>query len=386
MSIAASATAPSMAEDIPDSMTTRAAVCRAPGQPWEITELELDPPKANEVRIKFHAAGMCHSDDHIQKGDAPMRMPVVGGHEGAGVIDAVGEGVTRVAAGDHVVCSFIPACGKCRYCSTGRQNLCDEGKNAATGQFADGTFRFHQNGEDFGGLCVLGTFSQYAVVSEYSVIPIPEHIPFDVASLVGCGVPTGWGSAVHAAGVRAGQTVVIFGSGGVGSNAVQGAALAGAQRVIVVDPVEFKRDMAKVFGATHTFATAKEATEFVVESTWGELADHAIITVGILNDEVIHDAISVVGKTGQVTITAVGNGWIDENPGMLIGFQRRVQGAIFGACNPLYDVPRLLSLYTSGHLKLDELITRRYRLDEVNQGYQDMLDGKNIRGVIEIEH
>ncbi|MBX6389397.1 MAG: NDMA-dependent alcohol dehydrogenase [Frankia sp.] len=368
------------------SIVTRAAVCRAPGTPWEITELELDEPRANEVRIKYYAAGLCHSDDHIQKGDAPMRMPVVGGHEGAGVVDAVGPGVTRVAVGDHVVCSFIPVCGKCRYCSTARQALCDEGKNAGIGVLPDGTFRFHQNGEDFGGLCVLGTFSQYGVVSEFSCIKIPEDIPFDVASLVGCGVPTGWGSAVHAAGVRAGQTVVIYGCGGVGSNAVQGARLAGAKNVIVVDPVEFKRDMAKVFGATHTFASAKEAHDFVVETTWGELADHAIITVGILNDEVIKNAVQVVGKAGQVTITAVGNGWIDENPGMLIGYQRRIQGSIFGMCNPLYDVPRLLELYRSGDLKLDELITRRYRLDEVNQGYQDMLDGKNIRGVIIHEH
>lgn len=370
----------------PGTITTRAVVCRAPGTPWEVTELELDPPRANEVRIKFHAAGLCHSDDHIQKGDAPMRMPVVGGHEGAGVIDAVGAGVTRVAVGDHVVCSFIPACGECRYCATGRQNLCDEGKNAATGEFPDGTFRFHRDGEDYGGLCVLGTFSQYAVVSEFSVIPIPDDIPFDVASLVGCGVPTGWGSAVHAAGVRAGQTAVIFGAGGVGSNAVQGAAMAGAERVVVVDPVPFKREMAEVFGATHTFATAEEATDFVREATWGELADHAIITVGVLHDEVIHDAIGIVGKAGQVTITAVGNAWVHENPGMLIGFQRRVQGAIFGACNPLDDVPRLLSLYRSGKLKLDELITRRYRLEDVNQGYQDMLDGRNIRGVIVMEH
>ena len=177
------------------SIITRAVVCRAPGKPWEVTELELDDPKANEVRIKFHAAGLCHSDDHIQKGDAAMRMPVVGGHEGAGVVDMIGDGVTRVKVGDHVVCSFIPACGSCRYCSTGRQNLCDAGKNAGTGMFPDGTFRFHQNGEDFGGLCVLGTFSQYSVVSEYSCIPIPDDIPFDIASLVGCGVPTGWGSA-----------------------------------------------------------------------------------------------------------------------------------------------------------------------------------------------
>jgi alcohol dehydrogenase (nicotinoprotein) len=368
-------------------ITTRAAICREGGRPWEITELRLDEPKANEVRIRFHAAGLCHSDDHIQKGDAPMRMPVVGGHEGAGVVDAVGEGVTRVAVGDHVVCSFIPACGKCRYCSTGRQNLCDEGKNAGTGMFPDGTFRFHDDGgEDLGGLCVLGTFSQYAVVSEWSCIRIPPDIPFDVAALVGCAVPTGWGSAVYAAGVRAGQTVVIYGSGGVGSNAVQGARYAGGKNVVVVDPVEFKRDMAKVFGATHTFADAKRAQEFVVDTTHGQLADHAIITVGILHDEVIQSAIEIVGKTGQVTITAVGNASVHVHAGMLIGYQRRVQGAIFGGCNPLYDVPRLLGLYRSGDLKLDELITRRYKLEEVNQGYQDMLDGKNVRGIIIHEH
>jgi S-(hydroxymethyl)glutathione dehydrogenase/alcohol dehydrogenase len=168
----------------------------------------------------------------------------------------------------------------------------------------------------------------------------------------------------------------------VGSNAVQGARFAGAKNVVVVDPVEFKRDMAKVFGATHTFSDARQAHEFVVGTTWGELADHAIITVGVLHDEVIDHALNVVGKTGQVTITAVGNGSLNHHPGMLIGYQRRVQGAIFGGCNPLYDVPRLLGLYRSGDLKLDELITRRYRLEDVNQGYQDMLDGRNIRGVI----
>ncbi|MGW4587437.1 NDMA-dependent alcohol dehydrogenase [Amycolatopsis thermoflava] len=368
------------------TITTRAAVCREPRRPWEIIDLDLDEPKAHEVRIRFHAAGLCHSDDHIQKGDAQMRFPVVGGHEGAGVVEAVGADVTRVAVGDHVVCSFIPACGQCRYCSTGHQNLCDAGKNASTGEFPDGTFRFHAGGEDFGGLCVLGTFSQYAVVSEFSCIPIPRDIPFEIAALVGCGVPTGWGSAVYAAGVRAGETVVVYGAGGVGSNAVQGARYAGAKHVVVVDPVEFKRDMAKVFGATHTFADAKEAHDFVVETTWGQLADHAIITVGVLHDEVIARALDVVGKSGKVTITAVGGGWIDANAGLFIGYQRRAQGALFGNCNPLYDVPRLLGLYRSGDLKLDELITRRYSLDEVNQGYQDMLDGKNIRGVIVHEH
>jgi NDMA-dependent alcohol dehydrogenase len=368
-------------------MRTKAAVIRETGKPWELTTLELDEPGRGEVRIKFAYSGMCHSDEHLRTGDSIGRLPMVGGHEGAGIVEAVGPEVTRVAPGDHVVCSFIPACGTCRYCSTGRQNLCDEGKNAGIGCFPDGTFRFHDDdGADLGGLCVLGTFSQYAVVSEWSCIRIPPDIPFDVAALVGCGVPTGWGTAVHAAGVRAGQTVVIYGAGGVGSNAVQGARYAGGKNVVVVDPVEFKRDMAKVFGATHTFADAQQAYDFVVDTTHGQLADHAIITVGILSDEVIGSAIEVVGKSGQVTITAVGNGSVHAHAGLLIGYQRRVQGAIFGGCNPLYDVPRLLGLYRSGDLKLDELITRRYRLDEVNQGYDDMLAGKNIRGVVLHEH
>src|ERR1700733_7966538 len=355
LAIAAACCRPSLTpgKGVHMGITTRAAVCRVPGQPWEITELELDDPRANEVRIKFYAAGLCHSDDHIQKGDAPMRMPVVGGHEGAGIVDAVGPSVTRVKVGDHVTCSFIPACGKCRYCSTGRQQLCDAGLNAAVGCFLDGTFRFHQGGEDFGGLCVLGTFSQYAVVHEYSVIKIPEEIPFDVAALVACGVPTGWGSAVRAGGVRAGQTVVIYGTGGVGMNAVQGASLAGAKNVIVVDPVAFKREMATtVFGATHAFATAKEAHEFVRETTWGQLADHAV----------------------------------HLHAGALIGYMRQIRGALAGDSNLLYDIPMLLGLYKSGQLKLDELVTRKYSLDEVNQAYKDLNDGKNIRGVIVHEH
>ena len=367
------------------TITTRAAIARRPHTPWELTELELDEPRANEVRVRFHAAGLCHSDDHITRGDAPVRFPVVGGHEGAGIVESVGPHVRRVRPGERIVCSYIPACGACRPCSTGHQNMCEAGKNASTGMFADGTYRFHRDGEDFGGFCTLGTFSEYAVVSEWACIPLDDDIPFDIAALVGCGVPTGWGSAVHAAGVRAGQTVVIYGAGGVGSNAVQGARYAGARFVVVVDPVEFKRDMAKVFGATHTFATAEEAHEFVVEATWGQLADHAICTPGVLTQDIVDSAVAVVGKGGKVTITAVGK--LDEqavqvHAGMLIGYQRQIRGALFGNSNPLYDVPRLLGLYRSGDVKLDELITRRYSLDDVNQGYQDMLDGKNIRGVI----
>ncbi|GAA1213007.1 NDMA-dependent alcohol dehydrogenase [Pseudonocardia alaniniphila] len=367
------------------SITTRAAIARQPHSGWELTELTLDAPKSHEVRVRFHAAGLCHSDDHITQGDAPVRFPIVGGHEGAGVVESVGPDVRRVKPGDRIVCSYIPACGACRPCSTGHQNMCVKGLNAGTGMFLDGTFRFHRGEEDLGGFCTVGSFSQYAVVSEFACIPLPDDIPFEIGALVGCGVPTGWGSAVYAAGVRAGETVVIYGAGGVGSNAVQGARYAGAKNVVVVDPVAFKRDMAKVFGATHTFADAREAHDFVVDTTWGQLADHAICTPGVLTAEIVDAAMQVVGKAGKVTITAagkLGERAVKVHAGLMIMYQRQVRGALFGDCNPLYDVPRLLRLYRSGDLKLDELITRRYTLEELNAGYQDMNDGKNIRGVL----
>jgi alcohol dehydrogenase (nicotinoprotein) len=368
-------------------MRTRAAIIRSPGKPWELAGLELDGPRHGEVRIRFAASGMCHSDEHMPTGDAVGRLPLVGGHEGAGVVEETGPGVTRVSAGDHVVCSFIPACGVCRYCSTGRQNLCDQGAQMVTGMLPDGTFRFHDDeGADLGGFCALGTFSERAVVSQASCVRIDDDIPFDVAALAGCGVPTGWGSSVYAAGVRPGDTVVIFGAGGVGSNAVQGARYAGAKNVVVVDPVPFKREKALEFGATHVFGAAEQAQQGVAEMTRGQLADHAICTVGVLTAEVVAQAAAIVGKGCQVTVTSVGRSGDEQirlaANGAVVGYQRRIQGHVFGMCNPLYDIPRLLGLYRAGQLKLDELITRRYRLDEINQGYKDLGDGKIIRGVI----
>jgi alcohol dehydrogenase (nicotinoprotein) len=368
-------------------MRTRAAIIREAGTPWEVTELELDEPKADEVRIRFAVSGMCHSDEHLRTGDSVARLPMVGGHEGAGVVEAVGAAVTRVAVGDHVVCSFIPACGECRYCSTGHQNLCDRGAEMATGKLRDGGFRFHDDaGEDLGGFCMLGTFAERAVVQEASCVRIDDDIPFEVAALVGCGVPTGWGSSVNVAKVAPGDTVVVFGAGGVGMNAGQGAAYAGAKNLVVVDPVAFKREKALEFGATHVFADAGSAHEAVVELTRGQLADHAICTVGVLTADVVSAAAAIVGKGGQVTVTSVGR--TGENQiqlaagGSVVGYQRNIQGHIFGMSNPLYDIPRLLDLYRAGRLKLDELITRRYTLDEINQGYQDLDDGAIIRGII----
>src|SRR4051794_32113006 len=189
------------------------------GKPWDIVELDLDAPKAGEVLIRFVASGLCHSDDHLRTGDLPSRYPIVGGHEGAGIVEAVGEGVFDIAVGDHVVCSFLPTCGKCRWCSTGHQNLCDLGAMLLDGCLPDGTFRFHSGEQDLGGMCMLGTFSERSVVSRNSVVKIDDDLPLDKAALVGCGVPTGWGSVVYSAEVRPGETVVIFGIGGGGGKA-----------------------------------------------------------------------------------------------------------------------------------------------------------------------
>src|SRR5580698_2158618 len=241
-------------------MKTRAAVLRKGGEPWELTELDLDEPQAGEVLIRMEAAGLCHSDEHI-RATGTARLPLVGGHEGAGVIEKTGPGVTRVTTGDRVACSYIPVCGVCRYCSTGKQNLCDWGKNAGIGCLTDGTFRFHDHGEDLGGMCVVGSFSQYAVLSEWSCVKIEDDIPFDLAALVSCGVTTGFCSAIYAGDVRPGETVVVFGTGGVGINAVQGARFAGGKNVIAIDPVQYKLDEALKFGATHTFDDPVKAKE-----------------------------------------------------------------------------------------------------------------------------
>ncbi len=368
------------------SMTTRAAVLHQPGTDWEITELDLDPPKEYEVLIRYKAAGLCHSDEHIRReGGSHIRFPLVGGHEGAGVVEAVGPGVTRVEPGDHVVTSYIPACGKCRYCSTGRQNLCDRGLYAGVGCLQDETFRFHKGGEDFGGFCALGTFSDRTVVSEYSCVKIDKDIPFEVACLVGCGVTTGWCSAVRAGETRAGETVVVLGVGGVGINAVQGARYAGATRVVAIDPNPLKLEMAKRLGATHTFKSADEAREQLIDLTRGQLADLAMVTVAVLDAQVTADAVSLIGKAGRVVLTSVSaanDHSISLTGSPMVGFHKRIQGSLAGGSNPIYEMANLLGLYKSGHLKLDEIITQRYSLEQVNDGYRDLLAGKNVRGVV----
>ncbi len=371
------------------SISTRAAVLHETGQEWDVVDLIVDPPRDHEVLVRYVASGICHSDLHLRTDNfwgGTARLPMVAGHEGSGVIEAVGPGVRGLAVGDHVVCSFLPACGHCRWCSTGRQNICDLGADLMQGSQVDGSFRFHdEHGEDYGGLCMLGTFSEYGVISEYSAVKVDDSLPLEKAVLVGCGVPTGWGSAVYNAEVEAGETVVIYGIGGVGINAVQGAHYAGAKNLVVVDPLENKRAKAEELGATHSCASAEEAEALIQDLTRGVGADKAIITTGEIEAPTVSAAVETIRKGGTVTITGLAP--VEEinvqvPSASLTLFEKRIHGSLFGSSNPYYDIPKMLGLYESGHIKLDELITNTYSLDEINKGSDDLLNGENIRGVI----
>ncbi|MBB6553396.1 NDMA-dependent alcohol dehydrogenase [Nonomuraea rubra] len=379
-------------------MQTRAAIVWEQNKPWHVEDIELDDPKAGEVKIKLAASGLCHSDEHILTGDMVLspevaaltgvkQFPIIGGHEGAGEVVEVGPGVSTLKEGDHVVLSFIPACGRCSSCARGRQHLCDLGAFLLAGrQVTDMTARHHTaDGVDLGIMACAGTFAPYTVVAESSCVKIDDGVPLDKAALVGCGVTTGWGSAVNAADVRAGETVVVIGLGGIGMGAVQGAALAGARHVLAVDPVGWKRDKAAEFGATHTAASMEEATAKAGELTWGAMADKAILCTGVATGDLIQPMMNMVTKGGRGVVTAVAP--IHQEDVKLNLFDLSMQrkelvGCIFGNANPRRDIPRLLRLYQEGRLKLDEMITATYTLDEINQGYQDMRDGKNIRGLI----
>ncbi|OBG88498.1 alcohol dehydrogenase [Mycobacterium sp. NS-7484] len=368
-------------------MKVKAAVVEEIGAPWTICEVDLGDPVAGEVQVRLTASGLCHSDAHVVAGSSPVPfMPVLGGHEGAGVITKVGPGVTGLAEGDHVVLAFIPACGTCPSCATGLQNLCDEGAGLLTGQaVSDKTYRVTRDGQPIIQMCLLGTFAPYVTVSQASVVKIEKDVPLEVAALLGCGVSTGWGSATEIGDTRPGDTVVVMGIGGVGINAVQGARFAGARFVVAIDPVDFKRKKALEFGATHTFASVEDAAAELPDLTWGKMAQVSIITVGEIKGEHIQQALSLTGKGGQVIVTGMGDftqSTVDLNLFELTLLQKRVQGAVFGGVGPRTQIPRLLDLYRCGALKLDELVTARYRLEDINQGYRDMFDGKNLRGLV----
>ncbi len=374
---------------------TKAAILRARNTPWSVEEIELDPPKTGEVLVKIVASGMCHSDEHLLTGDLAgltPEPPLIGGHEGAGVVLEVGPGVFSVAPGDHVVFGFVPACGRCPSCAEGHSNLCDMGAITATGmQLADGTARHHdKDGNDLAlGVGALGTFAHHTVVHEASCIKIDKDLPLDRACLLGCGVVTGWGSAVYAAQVQPGDTVAVIGVGGIGSNAVQGAKLAGARVIAAIDPIEFKREKAQEFGATHTYSSIGDAMGAINESTWGRGFDKVIMTCGVGNGDVLGEAFWLGGKRSKIVVTnihPVGEASIAIPAVFLTVFEKQLIGSLFGSANPRRDIPKLLELYSQGLLDLDGLVTKTYPLEGINEGYADMNSGKNIRGVLVYEH
>jgi S-(hydroxymethyl)glutathione dehydrogenase/alcohol dehydrogenase len=368
-------------------MKTKGALIWEFNQPWSIEEIEIGDPVKDEVKIQMETAGMCHSDHHLVTGGLPMAgFPVLGGHEGAGIVTEVGPGVEDLAPGDHVVLSFIPSCGKCPSCQSGMRNLCDLGAGLLGGvAVSDGTFRVTANGQGVFPMSLLGTFSPYMVVHKSSVVKIDPSIPFEVACLVGCGVTTGYGSAVRTADIRPGDDVAVIGIGGVGMSALQGAVNAGARYVFAIDPVEWKRDQALKFGATHVYPDIDAAMAGVAEVTWGLMAKKVIVTVGEVKGTDIDSYVNLTSKGGTCVLTAIGSLFDTEvtlNIALLTLMQKNLQGTIFGGGNPQYDIPHLLSIYKAGKLNLDDMVTRQYKLEQVNDGYKDMLEGRNIRGII----
>ncbi|MCV7151534.1 NDMA-dependent alcohol dehydrogenase [Mycobacterium pyrenivorans] len=377
---------------------------RGVGNDWEIHQVDLRDPSENEVLVRMRVAGICHSDDHFATGDAvpppemaemmvaaglaaPDYFPMIGGHEGAGVVEAVGSGVTALRPGDHVGMSFIAACGKCRWCVTGQSFICDVGADLfAKDEGADGVPQRRLGNEALTAMTQLGTFSEYVVTSENALIKLDPSIPFHAAALVSCGVTTGWGSATESAGTEPGDTVVVIGTGGVGMNAVQGARAVGAQHVIAVDPSLFKRDLAPKFGATHTSESAEAAIELVGALTAGVMADRVIVTMGVVRTDIIPVALMLTRKGGTCVVTGmtpVTELSVPMSLADLVVSHKQLKGVLYGGLNPRTSMPRLLSMYQSGTLMLDELVTRRYRLENINDAIDDLRTSRNIRGVIE---
>jgi S-(hydroxymethyl)glutathione dehydrogenase/alcohol dehydrogenase len=364
-------------------LKTQAAVVYAHNQPVVVEELALEEPKAGEVLLRMVASGVCHSDLSVVNSTIYYDPPVVLGHEGAGIVERVGAGVTKVKEGDHVVLSFVSYCGKCKMCQSGRVCLC-RGFTTPRGYLIDGTARLRNaKGEAVQQMARIGTMSQYAVVPEESVIPIAAHYPLDRAALVGCGVTTGVGAVIHTAQVKAGSTVAVIGAGGVGLNVIQGAVLAGAERIIVVDVVPEKLEFARLFGATD-LVNAREsdpvATVLAMTDGWG--SDYAFEVIG--NPTTISQAYAMVRPAGMAVIVGLTrmDAHVPVPSGDMVRTEKQLIGSFYGSSCPHEDMPMLLGLYEEGKLKLDELITSTYRLDQINQAFADLEAGRNARGVI----
>jgi len=383
-------------------MKVKAGIATEQNGPWVTEEIEIDEPHAHEVKVKMSFAGMCHSDEHGRTGDmtAPPEVlklfgsdsmfPFVGGHEGSGIVESVGPEVQGLVAGDHVTVSFIPSCGMCTYCASGRGFLCDLGARTLAGpMISDGTWRHHWNGQNLNRFAQLGTFSEYIVVHEASLVRIDPWYDLRAAALISCGIATGFGSAANRAGVKPGDVVAVMGCGGVGSGAIQGAVHAGARAVIAIDPNQSKVDRALKIGATHGASNALEAAfSFLPDLTAGQNCDVVILTPGRLTGELIEEARSITAKGGTVVATAIApfaQTQVDLNLAMFTLYNQSLLGTVFGSVAPRVQIPRLLRLHSEGKLIIDDLISREYSIDEVNQGYLDLESGKNVRGVVRFD-
>ena len=367
-------------------MDTLAALFRAVGAPLSIETITLDAPKPTELRVRIAAVGLCRTDLHVMRGERRVAMsPMVLGHEAAGVVEAIGDDVTGIAAGDHVVLTFIPGCGRCRWCSQGLHHLCAEGPRITQGGQLDGRYCRHDRlGRDVGAFCMIGGFAERTVVDQASAIVIDKDIPLDLAALVACGVPAGVGAARMRAKVKPGDSVLVVGCGGDGMNVVQGARLCGAATIIAADINPAKTELARTFGATHGVTEHGEAlTRAVLALTDGIGVDHAFVCID--PPATLLPAFRATAKAGNVVVTAITPDTvkqIDVPPLELFATQKAIMGAVYGFTSPRLQIPELLRLYRSGDLRLRELITQTYSLEDINRGYEDLEAGKNLRGVV----
>jgi S-(hydroxymethyl)glutathione dehydrogenase/alcohol dehydrogenase len=364
-------------------MRTKAAVARAINQ-LTIEEIELDPPKADEVLVRMHAAGVCHSDLHTYKGELRAAPPLVLGHEGAGIVEAVGEAVTRVKPGDRIMVNWVPSCEVCPTCLSGRQNLCER-LPATTFQawLLDGTSRLKtQDGLTLKHYLSAATMSEYMVIHESSAIPFPDDVSFEVAAIIGCAVATGVGAVINTAQARPGLPAAVIGCGGVGLSAIQGCQLAGCNPIVAVDVMDSKLAFAKEMGATHTInARETDAIEALRELTQGG-PEYVFDSVG--SALTIPQALRAARPGGTATIIGM-HSFKDDvaiPPAVLIAQNKRLLGSFVGSIRPRLDLPQLVELYRAGKLQLDKLITKRYPLEELPQAFADMEAGTIARGVL----
>jgi S-(hydroxymethyl)glutathione dehydrogenase/alcohol dehydrogenase len=360
----------------------KAAVLYEPGKPLVIEDLKLAPPKAGEVRVKIAANGCCHSDLHVMTGDMRMPLPIVLGHEGAGIVQEVGPGVSSVKEGDHVVLSFSPVCGHCFSCTQGTPHLC-ETRPKSLGTLLDGTTRLQKNGTDIFHFAFTASFAEETVVPESCAIKIRNDMPLDRACFVGCGTMTGMGAAINTAQVQPGTTVAVIGCGGVGLNVIQGAALAGARQIIAIDLLQNKLDFAKTFGATHFVNPSKDdAFKAVMDLTGGRGVDYAFEVISTA--KTIELAFRMTARRGTCTIVGVSpeGARISLNPNVFTMMEKRLIGSYYGSTRPRIDMPRLVELYLEKKIKIDELISRTFPLEKVNEAYDLLKQGEVARSVV----